>query len=224
MNCNDKYPLVSAFTPVSGDGLLAQAYCGLLVWKMFHWPNGCEMYFLKMRSQGLIRPQNVKNKRGFTLTELMVTVAIAAILLTIAVPQFKRQIEQSQFTNTSNELLGAMNYARAEALRRSRPVTVAPLDSASWNSGWQAFLDVNRNGALDGAAVLRQGNAITAAQLTTTAAFVTFDSNGRRWSGGPAAFVQIEAFKVGAAADLKRTVCIASSGRSVIAKGTLSCG
>lgn len=224
MNCNDNCPLVSVFKPISGDDLQAQPYCGLLALKMFHWPNGCEMYFVKMRSQGLIRPQYANNKRGFTLTELMVTVAIAAILLTIAVPQFRRQIEQSQFTNTSNELLGVMNYARAEALRRSRPVTVAPLVGTSWDSGWQMFLDVNRNGALDGAAVLRQGGAITAAQLTTTATFVTFDSNGRRWSGGAAPFIQIEAFKTGAAADLKRTVCIASSGRSAIAKGALACG
>ncbi len=161
---------------------------------------------------------------GFTIIELMITVALASILLAIAVPQFTRQIEQSRFTNTSNELLGVMNYARAEALRRSRPVTVAPLVGASWNSGWQVFIDENRNGAKDAAVVLKRGNAITTANLVATAAFVTFDSNGRRWSAAATPFVRIEAFKPGADADLKRTVCIGSSGRSVIAKGTLSCG
>jgi len=154
----------------------------------------------------------------------MVTVAIAAILLAIAVPQFKRQIEQSQFTNSANELLGVMNYARAEALRRARPVTVAPLVGASWNSGWQMFTDVNRNGAIDAAAVLRQGGPTTATQLTSTATFVTFDSNGRRWSAAATPFVQIAAFKTGAAADLKRTICVGLSGRSAIAKGALPCG
>ena len=182
------------------------------------------MFDSKINLQGFKRPKALKKIQGFSLSELMVTIAVAGVLLTIAVPQFKRQIEQSQFTSSSNELLGVMNYARAEALRRSRPVTVAPLVGTDWNSGWQMFIDINRNGAKDAAAVLRQGNAITATELAATVDFVTFDSNGRRWSAAADPFVQIEAFKTGAAADLKRTVCVGRSGRSAIAKGALPCG
>jgi len=190
----------------------------------FHWPNGCEMYNEKKCLENLPRSRKFREFGGFSLIELMVTIAIAAILLAVAVPQLVRQIEQSQFTNTSNELLGAVNFARAEALRRVRPVTIAPITGVSWNTGWQMFLDVNRNGAIDGAAVLKRGDAITAAQLTGTADFITFDSNGRRWSNAADAFVEISSFKAGAAVQLERTVCVGRSGRSAIVKGALPCG
>lgn len=182
------------------------------------------MFNEKKCLEKLPRSRKVREFGGFSLIELMVTIAIAAILLAVAVPQLRRQIEQSQFTNTSNELLGALNFARAEALRRVRPVTIAPITGVSWNTGWQMFLDVNRNGAIDGAEVLKRGNAITAAQLTGTVAFITFDSNGRRWSNATDPFVEISSFKTGASADLERTVCVARSGRSAIVKGAFSCG
>lgn len=160
---------------------------------------------------------------GFTIIELMVTVAIAAITLSIAVPSFKRQIEQSRFTNVANEFLGAMSYARSEAIRLERPVAVIPRTGASWDNGWMVFVNPPRNGIQGASTVLRQSDPITTATVTATHPMVIFDSNGRRWTAAGTPFVRITAFKTGAEADLARTVCVAQSGRSSIVKGAFAC-
>ena len=157
------------------------------------------------------------------MIELMITLAIAAVILTIAVPSFRRQIQQARFTSVSNDFLSAMSYARAEAIRRERPVAVIPLTGTNWNNGWMVFVNPTRDGIQAGADVLRQGDPITTATITATHATVLFDSNGRRWTAGGLPFVRITAFKTGAAPDLARSVCIARSGRSAVVKGVAPC-
>ena len=174
---------------------------------------------MKTNNHAVVR----RKSGGFTIIELMVTVAVAAVALSIAVPSFKRQIEQSRFTNASNEFLGAMSFARAEAIRRERPVAVIPLTGASWDNGWKVFVNPPRNGIQGASVVLRQGGPVAAATMTATHPMVVFDSNGRRWTATGTPFVRITAFKVGAAADLARSVCIAQSGRSSIVKGVVTC-
>lgn len=60
--------------------------------------------------------------RGFTLVELMITVAIAAILLVIAVPSFNHIINANRLTTTANILVNALNTARMEAIKRNASV------------------------------------------------------------------------------------------------------
>lgn len=60
--------------------------------------------------------------RGFTIVELMVTVAVAAILLVIAVPSFRNIINSNRLTTATNTLVNALNTARMEAIKRNAPV------------------------------------------------------------------------------------------------------
>jgi type IV fimbrial biogenesis protein FimT len=63
--------------------------------------------------------------RGFTLTELMITVTILAILLGIGVPSFVDFIRDNRVSTEVNHLATALNFARSEAVRRGVPVSIS---------------------------------------------------------------------------------------------------
>ncbi len=149
---------------------------------------------------------------GFTMIELMITIAIATILIALAVPNFTRFIRQGQYTSAGNELVTGFNYARNEAINRQRSVAVAAI-GGTWVNGWRAFLDTNRNAVFDGTdVVLRQGNPIAGINITSTFTVAAFDQNGRR-SNDTAAFLGFEVSKSGGPTDLVRRVCVARNGR-----------
>jgi type IV fimbrial biogenesis protein FimT len=77
----------------------------------------------------------MKKLRGFTLIELMITIAVASILLSIGVPSFQNIIRENRLSTQANELITALNMARSEAIRRGVNVTVTP-NGGGWNSGW----------------------------------------------------------------------------------------
>ena len=87
---------------------------------------------------------------GFTLIELMVTLAIASILLLVAAPSLTAFKRNSELTSLSNTLLSAMNAARGEAMKRNMAAYVTPTDGgASWDNGWIVFVDKNNNQVFD---------------------------------------------------------------------------
>lgn len=64
--------------------------------------------------------------KGFTLIELMIVLALVAILAFVALPGSRMIIESNRQTSLTNSMLGLLNYARSEALRRSEPVEITP--------------------------------------------------------------------------------------------------
>ncbi len=69
--------------------------------------------------------------RGFSLVELMITIAVIAILTVIAVPSFRDAIHRNQVSSASNALLGSLAYARAEAINRGQLVSMCPGSQAA---------------------------------------------------------------------------------------------
>jgi type IV fimbrial biogenesis protein FimT len=95
---------------------------------------------------------------GFTLIELIVTVSIAAILLSMAIPSFIGTIASNRLTTSANEFVTTLNYARSEAINRGISVTVRKVDNnsftnlgagANWENGWDLFTDVDSDGVFD---------------------------------------------------------------------------
>jgi type IV fimbrial biogenesis protein FimT len=83
-------------------------------------------------------------EKGFTLLELMVTLAIAAILATMAIPNFTEIITSNRLTTYNNELVAALNLARSEAIKRNQQIIVRKT-GANWENGWHVFVDIDRS-------------------------------------------------------------------------------
>ena len=93
---------------------------------------------------------------GMTLIELMVTLAVALLLLLIAVPMFSRFTGSNQLTASSNALSTHLQLARSEAIKRGTGVTIcASGDGATcagtnyWELGWIVFVDGQTPGVVD---------------------------------------------------------------------------
>ena len=98
----------------------------------------------------------MNRENGFTLIELMVTLAIAAILLTVAIPSFNTTIKNNRLITDANRLVSSVGLARSEAVKHGRTATVCvSSDQATctgetdWTLGWMVWVDVNRNAVLD---------------------------------------------------------------------------
>lgn len=88
------------------------------------------------------------NNKGFTIIELMVTVAILAILAVVAVPSFSSLIENNRMASARDSLINAFQYTRTEAVTRNRSVSICPsanatscVASTNWSTGWIVFED-----------------------------------------------------------------------------------
>lgn len=99
-------------------------------------------------SEGVLAMISRRNRvveGGFTLIELMVTLAIAAILLVVAAPGFMEFQRNSELTSATNRLVSAIAAVRSEAMKTGMTAMVVPADGADWNSGWTAFIDKDRD-------------------------------------------------------------------------------
>jgi type IV fimbrial biogenesis protein FimT len=116
-----------------------------------------------------------KNIKAFTLVELMVAVAVLAIVLGIAAPSFLEMLRQNTLRGQANELLGVMHYARTEAIKRRVNVTV----NLTPGTGWKA--EVIQPGTTT---VLRavDKTATSVALNGSGTIAVVFDLRGRRQS------------------------------------------
>lgn len=93
-----------------------------------------------------------RTRQAFTLFELLIALALAAVLAGMAVPAFDELIAETRSTSRVNDLVGIIRFARHSAISERRWVTLCPAQdesctgSGQWHTGIMAFEDRNRDG------------------------------------------------------------------------------
>jgi len=114
---------------------------------------------------------------GFTLIELVVTLAVAAVLALMVAPSFRGTIQNSRIVGLTNDLLSDISVARTEAIKRATNVgicmstTGTKCDGATWQDGRIIFADTNNDGAYTaGEVVIRVRERLSNNTLTSATA------------------------------------------------------
>lgn len=140
-----------------------------------------------------IETGGARRQTGLTAVELMVTLAIVAILVTLAIPEWGAYVKKNRLVSTANDLLVAMNQARNEAVGRSvtvilcrsnNPTAASPTcggTAKDWTPGWLVY-------ATNGVVNERNYDPSTDELLSIGEAApgivtVTSDSQGDPWLG-----------------------------------------
>lgn len=148
----------------------------------------------------------MKAQRGFTLLELMITLAVAIVVLTIGVPSFQDAFRNYRVTNLTNQFVTSLNLARSTAIKENMRValrrfdtSVAPVPgtgspaSGGYEWGWIVFADPNNNATWDAGETLIEvaqpvtSTGVTIQGNTNVANYVSFRPDGipRQTGGGP---------------------------------------
>jgi type IV fimbrial biogenesis protein FimT len=149
----------------------------------------------------------IPGQKGFTLYELLITVLIVGVIISLGVPNLRDFAANSRLTGTANDLHAAFQLARSEAVRAKTNVTICasatplgadPVCDGAWNQGYIVFLDddgdLDRNGANE--IVLRThgpvDNSVTLA-VRNNARYFSYASTGlgRGDIGGVPALSQV---------------------------------
>jgi len=105
-----------------------------------------------------MKTHNTQN--GFTLIELIVTMAMAAIVLSFGVPTFRGVIADNGMVADANRFVVSVNVARSSAVKYQRDATICASTTwnqatptctggSDWSEGWIVYVDKDRDGAVD---------------------------------------------------------------------------
>lgn len=122
--------------------------------------------------------RDARRLAGFTIIELMVTLVVLGILVTVAIPSFNDLILSSRIKGAASDVYGALSLARSEAIKRNANITIAPI-SGQWTNGWQVMF---------GLTVLATHGPVTKVRVdcpsgTACTQTLTYGRNGRLSSG-----------------------------------------
>lgn len=164
--------------------------------------------------------------RGFTMIELMVVVAILAVLAALATPSFTPLMERWRVRQAVDGLQSALYYTRSEAIKRGGNVTIRKeaagangctaglgVGNAAWDCGWFVFVDNNNNGTWEAAEeVIQRFTAPPNVEVTRseTTADIRFDRWGR--ANAPFGFSLVPKDK-STSNPASRGLCMSSGGR-----------
>ena len=150
------------------------------------------------------QPGQCSRHGGFTLVELMVGIALLAILLSVAIPSYQSVIANQNLGAAAAALQSAIALTRSEAVKRNGSVSLNPVTTGDWADGWWIANPASPDSALH---MERLTGGITI-QASGSGALV-FNSSGRL-AGGLERTFQLES---SADEDKKRCVSVNLDGR-----------
>jgi len=136
--------------------------------------------------------------------EIIVVVALVAVLVVIGIPSFQNQTLNSQLSSASSELLSSFMSAKAESIGRSNFVTIckstngttcSTANGVGWEQGWLTFIDVDGLGSYDAGVddyiLIHEAlsSGMTAIGSTDIANRITYRPNGTTNLGGTAKLI-----------------------------------
>lgn len=174
---------------------------------------------------------------GFSLTELMITLAVLAIVLAVGFPTFQDMIQRNRVVAAANELVAALQTARMEAIRRGARVTLCPSNNGTAcaaSTDWSrllVFADADADGSLDAGEVTIRDVTVANVNLVAQSSDKVIAGNNRIWFnadglariGANNRSGAISVCTTRLAADNIRDVAIAVSRISVAARSAANC-
>ncbi len=173
---------------------------------------------------------------GVTLVEMLIVIAIAALLASIAFPSYKAMIVSGRISTVTSDLHSSLLLARSEALKRglsvamcksaspnaANPVCDASANDVGWGTGWIIYVDTDgsrtRNGGEE--VIMVRGpyfNATTDGVITSNIANenISFNLTGQTFTAAQFAVTAPSGFS-----DKNRMVCVAIGGRAKVVDGS----
>lgn len=161
----------------------------------------------------------MRTHKGFTLIELMLVIALIAILAGIGIPAFRNMTLNNRIVTTTNSMLATLQLARSEAAFQHRQITVCPSNdqtTCTANTQWDEGAVV-----LQGANLLRLlPQAANHVEVQSASDLVVFDTSGQLTPLAAITLSVADARGIGASS---RTVCINLLGQASIVRGDQAC-
>lgn len=168
------------------------------------------------------RREEYEPQRGFTAIELMVVVAILAVLTALALPSFTDMVKRYRVKRAVEDFVATIQLARVEGIKRGGNVVLrksamagctTPAGNDQWSCGWELFVDDNGNGARNaGEALLQASPAATGVEvkLSVQKTYLTFNRWGEANGMGVIGVTLQAADHIG---DTTTYICVSGGGR-----------
>lgn len=131
----------------------------------------------------------MKKYSGFTLVELMVVLAIVAIVMAFGMPSFSEFVKNDRLSTQINLLVGHLAYARSEAVLRAQPVGLCASSNSTsctgtWSDGWIVYVDADSSGGYNAAAdtILRVNQGLSSGMTLTSSLGTNFLYDNRGYA------------------------------------------
>lgn len=189
-----------------------------------------------MRSRTYPNFYPAERARGFTLVEVLASIAILAVLAAMAAPAFQTITERMKVSTVTDELSAALTLTRGNAIQNNGNVTLRKLSATeaglasgcntaeNWSCGWRVFRDVNGNGTVDAGDEVVYTFPITN-QVTVMRPGENERMTANRW--GQVNGINAVRFTVAptgnSALAASTAICMNSGGRIRVLEGSVTC-